>query len=171
MYNESTVTKFRWRRSHIRQLFLAALDVPVNTEEPQNASTGDTTQGPTPSESTNKSSSTNLLATPQAKNGSGSDDPKEADLEEAKRLCDVTEDELRKKPTEDLHALIKSLTSVSQRMQEQAAYWLDAKEQLVMDAEMHNKMIASLVQYAQQQQVAKPAGRTKSPNKKGVKRR
>lgn len=43
---------------------------------------------------------------------------------------------------------------LAKSMQDQAGFWLDAKEQLVMDAEMHNKMIASLVGYAQQQQVA-----------------
>ena len=43
-------------------------------------------------------------------------------------------------------------------MQEQVNYWLDGKEQLMMDAEMNNKMIASLVTYAQQQQVAGTKG-------------
>ncbi len=51
-------------------------------------------------------------------------------------------------------------------MQDQAGYWLDAKEQLIMDAEMHNKMIASLVQYATQQSLH---GAKKSPGKKGKK--
>ena len=58
------------------------------------------------------------------------------------------------------------LGGLVRRMQEQAGYWLDAKEQLVMDAEMHNKMIASLVQYATQQQLQ---GNKKSPGKKAKK--
>jgi hypothetical protein len=41
-----------------------------------------------------------------------------------------------------------------QKMYEQSNYWLDAKEQLIMDAETHNKVIASLVQYARDQQQA-----------------
>jgi hypothetical protein len=48
-------------------------------------------------------------------------------------------------------------------MQEQVDYWLDSKERLLMDAEMHNKMIASLVNFAQQQQET-PKG--KQPKKK-----
>ncbi|KAH9246716.1 hypothetical protein BASA81_015720 [Batrachochytrium salamandrivorans] len=80
-------------------------------------------------------------------------DPREADLLEAKRLCDLSEDEIRRHSTEDIRELIKSLMDHHVKMQEQANHWLDSKEQLVMDAEMHNKMIASLVQYAQQQQV------------------
>ena len=96
-------------------------------------------------------------------------DPKEAELLEAKRLCDITQgkcyfysflfsylftEELRFKSTEDLRTLVSALMDYHQKMQEQANYWLDSKEQLIMDAEMHNKMIASLVQYAQQQQIA-----------------
>ena len=62
-------------------------------------------------------------------------------------------DEMRRKTISELQQLIQSLQTSQQKMQEQANDWLDAKERLVMDAEMHNKMIASLVQYAQQQQV------------------
>ncbi len=53
---------------------------------------------------------------------------------------------------QELQKLLERFLAISKQMQEYTAYWLDAKEQLVMDAEMHNKMIASLVQYAQQQQ-------------------
>jgi hypothetical protein len=45
----------------------------------------------------------------------------------------------------ELQALIASLNSSILNMQDQANYWLDSKEQLVMESEMHNKMIASLV--------------------------
>lgn len=59
---------------------------------------------------------------------------------------------------EQLETLVQQFSDMSQRLKEQCSYWLDAKEQLILDAEMHNKMIASLVQYAQQQQLtsAKP---------------
>jgi hypothetical protein len=66
---------------------------------------------------------------------------------------------MRKKTNEELEELIKTLALHQVRMQEQANYWLDAKEQLLMDAEMHNKMIASLVQYATQQQMGSPKGK------------
>ncbi|KAL2914597.1 hypothetical protein HK105_205948 [Polyrhizophydium stewartii] len=85
-------------------------------------------------------------------------DPREADLLEAKRLCDITEEEMRRHSTEEIREFVKALMDFHSKMQEQANYWLDSKEQLVMDAEMHNKMIASLVQYAQQQQNAPKGG-------------
>jgi hypothetical protein len=46
------------------------------------------------------------------------------------------------------------MQTYQQKMYEQSNYWLDAKEQLIMDAETHNKVIASLVQYARDQQQA-----------------
>jgi Skp family chaperone for outer membrane proteins len=73
-------------------------------------------------------------------------------------LTEITEEELRKKSPDELQSLIKSLHIYHPKIHEQANYWLDAKEQLVMDAETHNKVIASLVQYAQQQQQA-PKGK------------
>ena len=50
---------------------------------------------------------------------------------------------------EELRVLKVKMADSTERMQDQVNYWLDGREQLVMDAEMHNKMIASLVQYAQ----------------------
>ena len=40
-------------------------------------------------------------------------------------------------------------------MQDQCNYWSDSIEKLVMEAEVFNKMIASLVTFAQQQQSGK----------------
>ena len=50
-----------------------------------------------------------------------------------------------------LDVLRESLVDMAESMQVQAAYWLDAREQLLMDAEMHHKMIGSLVGYAKLQ--------------------
>ena len=79
---------------------------------------------------------------------------KEKDIVEAKKICDFSEEELRKKSIPELESLIEDLQNYHQKMHEQANYWLDAKEQLIMDAETHNKVIASLVQYARDQQQA-----------------
>jgi hypothetical protein len=88
---------------------------------------------------------------------------RETDLIEAKKLCDFSEgkvskfkilDELRKKNLQELESLLNNMQIYQQKMYEQSNYWLDAKEQLIMDAETHNKVIASLVQYARDQQQA-----------------
>jgi hypothetical protein len=60
-------------------------------------------------------------------------------------------DLLANKSLDELKEISKKIHFYTTRMQEHTSYWMDAKEQLLLDAEMHNKMIASLVQYAQQQ--------------------
>ncbi len=80
-------------------------------------------------------------------------DSREEDLIAAKRLCDIPEgigwsitlDEIRNKSKREIRELISTLSASLAKIQDQANYWLDAKEQLVMESEMHNKMIASLV--------------------------
>lgn len=94
-----------------------------------------------------------LLVTQPANAPSQKTDPREYDLAIAKQLCEISEDELCQKSVDDLEAIVKQLLQYNSKMHQQANYWLDAKEQLLMDAEMHNKMISSLVQYAQQLQV------------------
>jgi len=79
-------------------------------------------------------------------------DTRDQDIANAKKLCDITEVDIRSKSKEEVKNLIKSLNSSLGKVQTQANYWLDAKEQLVMESEMHNKMIASLVNLAQQKE-------------------
>jgi Domain of unknown function (DUF5102) len=79
-------------------------------------------------------------------------DSREQELVAAKKLCDIPEEDIRKKSKQEIREMIGHLSSSLSKIQEQANYWLDAKEQLVMESEMHNKMIASLVSYAQQKE-------------------
>ncbi|KAJ3378196.1 hypothetical protein HDU92_007598 [Lobulomyces angularis] len=152
-YSEAIASKFRWKRSHSRKMFLKSLDLQIEEINNQKITA-----------QINQSQEVFTNNSPLGK--------KERELEynEAKRLAEISEEEVSRKTTDELKALIKTLSAMTHKIQDQANYWLDAKEQLVMDAEMHNKMIASLVQYAQQQQVKGPS-RSKSPNKKGVARR
>lgn len=89
---------------------------------------------------------------PTNESNNSSTDSREQELIAAKKLCDIPEDEIRKKSKQEVRELISRLSSSLSKIQEQANYWLDAKEQLVMESEMHNKMIASLVSYAQQKE-------------------
>ncbi|KAI8826573.1 uncharacterized protein EV422DRAFT_2049 [Fimicolochytrium jonesii] len=191
-YNDNIGKQFRWRKSHIRHAFLQGLDIHVNLDD-----TPRTTAPPLLHETSSSSSAffsnfpqqgstptsafppASALTTPALSRqpsdvGSAAEfsvakgKGREQELSEAKRLCDLTEDDLRNKSLTELSQLIAQLTTYHRKLQDQANYWLDSKEQLVMDAEMHNKMIASLVQYAQMQQVAPKAGsRSTSPGKKG----
>ncbi|KAJ3329985.1 hypothetical protein HDU76_006713 [Blyttiomyces sp. JEL0837] len=170
-YAESMSSKFRWKKSHIRRAFLKSLDIPVPAISDETTSPDQ--HGPLSANShSSKHPETSGAATGSVAagvadshvhgggHGDGHRDAKQVELDEAKYYCSITEDELRKKTNDELEELIKVLALHQVKLQEQANYWLDAKEQLVMDAEMHNKMIASLVQYATQQHTASPKGGT-----------
>ncbi|KAJ3288675.1 hypothetical protein HK104_008031 [Borealophlyctis nickersoniae] len=178
IYADASSNKFRWRRSYIRKAYLKSLDVSINVDElfANQAQATPGVNGITSASPASQAFPAQNGAGPGMGAGAGEtirhrvadmpQDAREAEVFEAKRLCDITEDEMRRKSPAELSDLIRTLHAMHQRMQEQANHWLDAKEQLAMDAEMHNKMIASLVQYAQQQQVApKGAVKGKSPGK------
>ena len=59
---------------------------------------------------------------------------------------------MQTKSKDELQDFIRSLNDSLIALQEQVNYWNEAKEQLLVDAEMHNKMIANLVTYAKEQQ-------------------
>ena len=59
---------------------------------------------------------------------------------------------MQQKSKDELKDFILILNKSLQNIQSQCNYWKEAREQLVADAEMQNKMIANLVSYAQQQQ-------------------
>ncbi|KAI8912245.1 hypothetical protein DFJ77DRAFT_511761 [Powellomyces hirtus] len=178
VYSDAAGTQFRWRKSHIRRAYLLGLDINIRADQTQQQQPLVPLQRqPLDSQMSfgQLSPSTPRLpgdpSTPflfTTEKGKTPRDARDMELLEAKRLCEVAEDDLRNQSVEQLAALVASLTAAHQKMQDQANYWLDSKEQLVMDAEMHNKMIASLVQYAQQQQTApKASPRSSSPGKKG----
>ncbi|KAI9099720.1 hypothetical protein DFS34DRAFT_678305 [Phlyctochytrium arcticum] len=171
VFTEAVNLKFRWRRSETRKAFHASLGITLISEEgprpvAPNSTGRESLDSPRTSKQPPSSAEPKMFkSTPDSKS---TKDSREAELAEARRLCDIPEDDIRGKSTAELQELILTLTSYHQKMQDQANYWLDSKEQLVMDAEMHNKMIASLVQYAQQQQVTPKGGqRSSSPGKKG----
>lgn len=127
--NDGQLLGFRWRKSMIRNDFVSIF------LEPE----------------------THLAAVtskPQTAAKVANQDETEIELSEARRICDITELELRGKTTIQLHALVAELKSSADKIQNQINSWMDAKEHLIIDSEMHNKMIASLVSYAQQQQIS-----------------
>ncbi|KAI8808182.1 hypothetical protein BJ742DRAFT_809973 [Cladochytrium replicatum] len=189
--DQTTIAKFRWKKSVIRKIFLDALDVPVLDEviiiksfslierlisasQPSAGVTDNTSAINTQ----HASSFATVKTTAAGANGAvginatalSKEDPWDVEMQTARAFCEITEDELRQKSADELQTLIRELGNYTTRMQEHANYWLDAKEQLVMDAEMHNKMIASLVNYAQQLQVAVPKAKAAAAKKGGAKK-
>ncbi|KAJ3296312.1 hypothetical protein HDU79_006996 [Rhizoclosmatium sp. JEL0117] len=146
-YSDNVIHNFRWKKSHMRSELLKAMDM---NEEALLADITVSADAAAPVASGPASTDPQATAIAQTAAPANPADQKQFDIDEAKKLCLVTEDDIRKMSTAELTTLLQSLAAAQVKMQEQSNHWLDAKEQLLMDAEMHNKMISSLVQYATQ---------------------
>ncbi|TPX33638.1 hypothetical protein SmJEL517_g03517 [Synchytrium microbalum] len=194
-YNENSMAqRFRWRRSNLRKAFLTGLGVPLTLDDSQPAGlvlTGDSSskkntasgstlgltlqppphavpggsvRGSTDSEKSVSTAGNAMRDTSLDSHNVGTS-AYDHDLDIAKKLSETAEDDIRGMTVDQLRLVKARMVDATQRMQDQVNFWLDGREQLVMDAEMHNKMIASLVQYAQQQQLN--AAASKQQAKKG----
>ncbi|KAI9189945.1 hypothetical protein H9P43_001378 [Blastocladiella emersonii ATCC 22665] len=167
LFDENINQRIRWRRSLAKKLFLAALDVPVDYDDARDDARARTERkikaagaSPPAVATTNigggSSSNQALAGTPAADPGQiplpvsvlspASPLP---NLETLAALAALSEDELRGKPDRELAELQQILAHAVQGLHAQINYFLDAREQLQLDAEMHNKMISVLVQQAQ----------------------
>lgn len=169
VFDENLSTKIRWRRSYARKQFLVSLDIPVNLddvykgERKLKTSTSQPLDSKASKEQLASGSTSNLTAINTNKSLSGSGNPMSPlnqiqsatptsplpDVDTLTALCDVTEDELRTRPIEELKKLESTMRQYISTVTEQINYYLDAREQLAMDSEMHNKMISALVTQAQ----------------------
>ncbi|KAJ3030345.1 UNVERIFIED_CONTAM: hypothetical protein HDU68_009379 [Siphonaria sp. JEL0065] len=148
-YSDNLSHNFRWKKSNVRKEFLRVMGMDEDMILAETVVAAGVPDHAVPTTDPGNSEN-NQVPVVAAAATSVSTDPRQADIDEAKKYCAVTEDEIRKMTTAELTSLIQSLAASQLKMQEQSNYWLDTKEQLVMDAEMHNKMISSLVQYATQ---------------------
>jgi len=80
-------------------------------------------------------------------------------MKRPKKLAGIDPESLKTKTKKELQELIKSVIEATQNSNEYLNIVLDQKEQLKMDAEMNDKMIACLVQHAKQKQMS-PKGRS-----------
>jgi hypothetical protein len=138
---------FRWRKSFTRHEFIASLSKVV-VEVPRRRSSDKSPIISHQQEDIAEKALDSAVRPTQF----DTDDPREMELISAKKLVDISSIEMNSKTPQQLQTLINTLTEYNSKIQSQTNYYLDSKEQLVMESEMHNKMISNLVLYAQQQQ-------------------
>ncbi|KAJ3349173.1 hypothetical protein HDU83_000732 [Entophlyctis luteolus] len=158
-YSGEMLHKFRWKKSSVYSEFLKASgfdeELLDHTSAAADSPAGLSQAGAVPTLPI-KSVASNATEPALDISDGAPLDLKQKEVEDAKKLCVISEDEIRKMTTDELAQLVQGLAQAQVKLQEQSNYWLDSKEQLMMDAEMHNKMIASLVQYATQGPKASP---------------
>ncbi|RGB24524.1 hypothetical protein C1646_497680 [Rhizophagus diaphanus] len=169
---ETTENPFQWKRSKIRREFYASLGidikVPANTNtmisipsmlSPQPlrpasksatcSSSAPVSRSTTPSSNNNLSSSSYGNLSKPNNTSSHSEIPKQIDVELAKSLCSISEETLQEYTTTQLFTLKSQILSLSRQTSDILTYWLDQREQTMMDSETYNRMIERLVGHAQ----------------------
>lgn len=107
------------------------------------------------SRSTTPSSNNNLFSSSYGNlykinnTSSHSEIPKQIDVELAKSLCSISEETLQEYTTTQLFTLKSQILSLSRQTSDILTYWLDQREQTMMDSETYNRMIERLVGHAQ----------------------
>jgi len=162
-YKENAFNQFKWQNSQIRKHYLVNLDIPINLDEFKNDSFDSRSNSKIKATSpkTSRLKFLKLKKNNQGGNKKSTEKDREIDIddinekyEKARELANIDPESLKSKSKKELQELIKSVIEATQNCNEYLNYVLDQKEQLKMDAEMHDKMIACLVQHAKQKQMA-----------------
>ncbi|RIA92489.1 hypothetical protein C1645_736305 [Glomus cerebriforme] len=174
--HETTENPFQWKKSKIRREFYASLGInvveeikaPANTNSamiltpstlsPQplrpasksaTCSSAPVSRSTTPSSNNNLSSSSHGNLSKTNNTSLNSEIPKQIDVELAKSICSISEETLQKYTITQLLALKSQILSLSRQTSDILTYWLDQREQTMMDSETYNQMIECLVGHAQ----------------------
>ncbi|KAL7752190.1 hypothetical protein RI367_002235 [Sorochytrium milnesiophthora] len=125
-----------------RKLQRSRSNMSVNTVDSQSDNDADVGRAATPTNDANarSSASTPSLSSPMSPL---------PNFGPITALCELSEDDLNAKSVDELQSIQSTLAHAVPRLTAQINYYLDAKEQLSMDSEMHNKVISVLVQQAQ----------------------
>ncbi|CAI2164308.1 11165_t:CDS:2 [Funneliformis geosporum] len=107
-----------------------------------------TSRSTTPSSNNNLSSSSHGNLS-KINNETSQEIPKQFDVELAKSLCSIPEESLQKHSTSELYSLRSQILSLTRQTSDTLTYWLDQREQTMMDSETYNQMIECLVGHAQ----------------------
>nr|CAG8573987.1 6049_t:CDS:2 [Entrophospora candida] len=177
--NDSNETPFQWKKSLIRKEFYAALGISIeifeetklkanlnlNNVEMSNITSSSTnatkvtnksttslsapvsrSTSPTPTPPSSFSQrdllSSSIITTTKNNNNPMPKEPKKVDVDLAKSLCSIPE-------ASQLLAFKSQLLALSRQTSDVLTYWLDQREQTMMDSETYNQMIECLVGHAQ----------------------
>ncbi|CAG8495693.1 6802_t:CDS:2 [Cetraspora pellucida] len=77
------------------------------------------------------------------------DEPKQLDINLARMLCSISEETLQTFTNVQLRCIKSELLSLSSQTSDALTFWLDQREQTIMDSETYNQMIECLVGHAQ----------------------
>ncbi|KAF9544270.1 hypothetical protein EC957_012233 [Mortierella hygrophila] len=162
--SSSAAPQFQWKHSTLRKEYYASLGLAVTKEQnPASAPSSSVLHSATtPSASRSKVSSPLIMGTEAVS------ERKPLDLAATVAYCQFTRESLGAYSGEEMKDIVARLTDLTRQASDELTYWLDQREQMIMDNERYNEMIASLVGRAAKLKDAE--SKQKTNNKRGITR-
>ncbi|KAF9187559.1 hypothetical protein BGZ51_001208 [Haplosporangium sp. Z 767] len=135
----TSAPQFQWKHSTLRKEYYASLGLVIMNEQ--------NTVAPTsiPNAAANTASSKLKVSSPMIVNTDNIPERKPLDLEATRAYCQFTKENLGGYSGDEMKDIIARLTELTRQASDELTYWLDQREQMIMDSERYNEMIASLV--------------------------
>ncbi|KAF9361268.1 hypothetical protein BGX26_004787 [Mortierella sp. AD094] len=150
----SSAPQFQWKYSNLRKEYYASLGLVVAKEQ----STGPSSIA----NSTSPTSSRSKVSSPMIVSTETIPERKPLDMEAARAFCQFNRENLGGYSGDEMKDIIAQLTELTRQASDELTYWLDQREQMIMDSEKYNDMIASLVGRAAQLKTAESRQGAKS---------
>ncbi|KAF9929054.1 hypothetical protein FBU30_001897 [Linnemannia zychae] len=160
----SAAPQFQWKYSNLRREYYASLGLVVAKEQnPALVFSNSVTQSTTsPSASKTKVSSSLIM------NAEAISERKPLDIAAVSAYCQFTRESLGSYSGDEMKDIIAKLTELTRQASDELTYWLDQREQMIMDNERYNEMIGSLVGRAAKLKDAE--SKQKTNTKRGITR-
>ncbi|KAG0097365.1 hypothetical protein BGZ93_002897 [Podila epicladia] len=137
----SSAPQFQWKHSQLRKEYYASLGLAV-VKEPTHTSTAPAIPSSVLSPA---SSSKSRVSSPMIVGTETMAVRKPLDLEATLAFCQFNKENLGGYSGDEMKDIIAQLTELTRQASDELTYWLDQREQMMMDSERYNEMIASLV--------------------------
>ncbi|KAI1317447.1 hypothetical protein EDD11_008384 [Mortierella claussenii] len=136
----SAAPQFQWKLSDLRKEYYASLGLVV-VKEQQSIITSSIPS----SLSSPASSSRSRISSPMIVSTGTMQERKPLDIAATQAFCQFTPENLGGYSGDEMKDIIAQLTELTRQASDELTYWLDQREQMIMDSERYNEMIASLV--------------------------
>ncbi|KAF9319123.1 hypothetical protein BG003_009822 [Podila horticola] len=136
----SSAPQFQWKHSQLRKEYYASLGLAVVKELTHVSAASIPSSVLSPA-----SSSKSRISSPMIVGTETVAARKALDLEATLAFCQFNKENLGGYSGDEMKDIIAQLTELTRQASDELTYWLDQREQMMMDSERYNEMIASLV--------------------------
>ncbi|KAG0334868.1 hypothetical protein BG000_007974 [Podila horticola] len=136
----SSAPQFQWKHSQLRKEYYASLGLAVVKELTHVSAASIPSSVLSPA-----SSSKSRISSPMIVGTETVAARKALDLKATLAFCQFNKENLGGYSGDEMKDIIAQLTELTRQASDELTYWLDQREQMMMDSERYNEMIASLV--------------------------